>query len=84
MNSELKQVYDNTYTSYESERQSRTDRAEAKKKKKNENIHKQLKKREDCLKKAVVTKGSELEKIADEVSRRVFFNTGGIISYFIR
>ncbi len=67
MNSELKQVYDNTYTSYESERQSRTDRAEAKKKKKNENIHKQLKKREDCLKKAVVTKGSELEKIVDSV-----------------
>jgi hypothetical protein len=30
------------------------------------------------------SKRTDIEKIADEVSRRVFFNTGGIISYFIR
>jgi len=57
-----KKPYNNIYFSYEGERQSRADRIESKKIKKSANIRKQLQKREDCLNKAIITKGSELRK----------------------
>jgi hypothetical protein len=61
MKLESEQTYNNIYPFYESARQARTERRERNKEKKKENALKRIKIREDCLKKAVVTKGSELE-----------------------
>lgn len=58
MKLKLEQTYNNIYPFYESARQARTERRERNKEKKKENALKRIKIREDCLKKAVVTKDS--------------------------
>jgi hypothetical protein len=67
MKLKLEQTYNNIYPFYESARQARTERRERNKEKKKENALKRIKIREDCLKRAIVTKGSELKKIVDSV-----------------
>jgi hypothetical protein len=58
MKLKLEQTYNNICPFYESARQARTERRERNKEKKKENTLKRIKIREDCLKKAVVTKDS--------------------------
>jgi len=78
-----KQVYNNIYPFYESARQARIERKELSKTKKSENALKRNKIREDCLKRAVVTEGVELEallvknklsKILDYILKKAGFN----------
>jgi len=78
-----KQVYNNIYPFYESARQARIERKELRKSKKAENNLKRNKIREDCLKRAVVTEGVELEallvknklsKILDYILKKAGFN----------
>ena len=78
-----KQVYSNIYPFYESARQARIERKELRKSKKAENNLKRNKIREDCLKRAVVTEGVELEallvknklsKILDYILKKAGFN----------
>jgi len=83
MSSNNKQVYNNIYPFYESARQARIERKELRKSKKAENNLKRNKIREDCLKRAVVTEGVELEallvknklsKILDYILKKAGFN----------
>jgi len=78
-----KQAYNNIYPFYESARQARIERKELRKSKKAENNLKRNKIREDCLKRAVVTEGVELEallvknklsKILDYILKKAGFN----------
>jgi len=69
MSSNNKQVYNNIYPFYESARQARIERKELRKSKKAENNLKRNKIREDCLKRAVVTEGVELERILSKLHR---------------
>ena len=56
-------IYNNIYPFYESARQARIERKERNKDKKQDNIRKRNKVREDCLERATVTEGSELKSL---------------------
>ncbi len=56
-------TYNNIYPFYESARQAKIERDERNKKQKKSNSLKQIKKREDCLKRATITEDSELESL---------------------
>jgi len=64
-----KQVYSNIYPFYESARQARIERRECNKEEKQDNIRRRDKVREDCLERATVTEGAELERILSKLHR---------------
>ena len=69
MKKDLEQTYNNIYPFYESARQARIERKELNKRRKSENNLKRDKIRKDCLERATVTEGAELERILSKLHR---------------